>query len=450
MRLILTFLFLSQIACAQETDWKDLFNGKNLDNWQKLGGVAEYKIESGCIVGISKPNTPNTFLTTKKHYGDFILEYEVLVDPVMNSGVQIRSNSYPDYYKGAVHGYQVELDPSPRAFSGGIYDESRRGWLYPLSRNEKGRKALRNGVWNKFRVEAVGNTIKTWVNGIQCANLADDLTAKGFIGLQVHGIGKNLDHAEKEIRWRNIRILETDLGNHVWEDDPEVPQLSFLINQLSDYEKRKGWRLLWDGKTSEGWRSAASENFPEKGWEMTDGELKVLANGSGGDIMTKEQFSEFELELEFKITKGANSGIKYFVNPELTQKEGSGIGLEFQILDDKNHPDAKEGIGGNRTVGSLYDLIPAEGHTIEGRDKQFKGVGAWNHVRIVVKNGKVEHWLNGEKTVEYDRFSQTFRALIQKSKYKDWEGFGQWSKGHILLQDHGDEVSFRNVKIREF
>ena len=236
---LIIFCLFSQITFSQHTNWVDLFNGKDLDDWQQLGGKAEYKIEADCIVGISKSNTPNSFLTTKKHYSDFILEYEVFVDPVMNSGVQIRSNSLPEYSNVRVHGYQVELDPSPRAFSGGIYDESRRGWMYPLSRNPKARAAFQNGKWNKFHIEAIGNTLKVWLNGVQCTNLVDDMTASGFIGLQVHGIG-NPEHANKEIRWKNLRILESDFDNHTWKEDPEVPQLSFLVNQLTQYEKRKG------------------------------------------------------------------------------------------------------------------------------------------------------------------------------------------------------------------
>lgn len=209
-----------------------------------------------------------------------------------------------------------------------------------------------------------------------------------------------------------------------------------MLNTLTSDEAQQGWKLLFDGKTSTGWKGAQLEIFPDSGWVIKDGVLTVLVGKRSGDIITVDQYSSFELSLEFKLTPGANSGIKYFVQP------GTSLGLEYQILDDELHVDARQGVGGNRTLASLYDLIPAE-------TKRSNPVGEWNQARIVVQGNHIEHWLNNKKVVEYDRGSQCFRALIQKSKYKDIENFGLHAKGHILLQDHGDAVSYRNIKIRE-
>jgi hypothetical protein len=218
---------------------------------------------------------------------------------------------------------------------------------------------------------------------------------------------------------------------------PTVAAEPLPPNTLTDTEKAAGWRLLWDGKSADGWRMPRTDSFPTKGWQMTNGILMVLSNGGGGDIISKERFSQFELMVDFKITERANSGIKYFVQPNL-----SAVGLEFQILDDARHPDAKAGRNGNRTLGSLYDLIPAT------TSKQSNPIGEWNTARIVSTGKRVEHWLNGVKVLQYERGSDEYRRLVAASKYKDIPQFGEWADGHILLQDHGDCVSFRNIKIR--
>ena len=450
IQLACMFLVGVLAGTTQAAEWKNLINGADLADWQQVGGKASYKLEGGQIVGYTVPDSPNSFLTTKAHYSDFILEYETFVDPGMNSGVQIRSHVGD---KGIVEGYQIEVDPTHRRFSGGFYDEKRRRWMYPLSRNEKGRDAFQNGQWNLFRVEAIGDSFQVWVNGIQTVAIVDDMTAEGFLGLQVHSI-RDPSWAGRSVRWRNMRILTSDLAANRTPRDPEVVELSFLVNQLTDYEVRQGWRLLWDGKTSAGWRGAKLDHFPAKGWTMQDGLLTVEATDGGestgpGDIVTTQSFGNFELEFEFRISEGANSGVKYFVDPNLNKGVGSAIGCEFQILDDKVHPDAKMGVDGNRTMGSLYDLITAENLSTKGRAKQFKGIGQWNQGRLVSLNGHVEHWLNGEKVIEFDRYSQVFRALVAYSKYKDWPNFCQQPEGRLLLQDHGDTVSYRSIKVRE-
>ncbi len=222
------------------------------------------------------------------------------------------------------------------------------------------------------------------------------------------------------------------------------------VNTLTEQEKKDGWKLLFDGKTTDGWRSTASEEFPKKGWAVKDGELIVGTAGggqsqAGGDIITKDRFSNFELTVDFKTSSGCNSGTKYLVQANKTPGAGSlgaMIGPEFQILDDANHPDARAGRNGNRTLGSLYDLIPA------AKDKKPNPIGQWNTARIVVKGNHVEHWLNGQKVVEYERNAPAFKELVAQSKFKVVPEFGTWPDGHILLQEHGSLVAFRNIKIR--
>lgn len=195
-----------------------LFNGKNLAGFVQVGGHAKYRVEDGQIVGQCVPNTPNSFLCTERHYTNFILEVEFKVDPSLNSGIQIRSH-YFDQVKeyawqgktvkvapGRVHGYQVEIDPSARAWSGGIYDEGRRGWLNDLKDRPEAGRAFKQGDWNKFRVECRGDSIKTWINGAPAADLKDGYTPAGFIALQVHGVGNK--ETAMEVRWRNIRLKE--------------------------------------------------------------------------------------------------------------------------------------------------------------------------------------------------------------------------------------------------
>ena len=446
--LSLLFIIASFSTFAQKDGrWNPLFDGKTLKGFKQLGGKALYEVKNGEIVGTTVKDTPSSFLATEQDYGDFILELELNVAEGMNSGIQFRSLSLPDYKEGRVHGYQAEVDPSDRAWSGGIYDEGRRDWLYIPNINPAGKMAFkRNGQWNKYRIEAIGNVIRTWINDVPVAYLVDDMTAKGFIALQIHAIYGTMKEG-MQIRWKNIRIQTgTDMKPRPTDNTPVI---NLTLNNLSEQEKAQGIKLLFNGKDFTGWRAVHGDKMPEKRWNIVNGIIEISPSDgteTGNDIVTNEQYGAFDLTFDFKLTDGANSGIKYFVNEEFESGGKSGIGLEFQVLDDEKHPDAKLGAAGNRTLASLYDLIPSY-----KLDKRFqRKIGEWNQARVVVyPNNIVQHWLNGFKVIEYERKSNIFDALVARSKYEHYKGFGAGDKGNILIQDHGNNVSFKNMKIRE-
>ena len=208
------------------------------------------------------------------------------------------------------------------------------------------------------------------------------------------------------------------------------------LDTLTDAEKADGWRLLFDGKSSAGWVALGKAAFPEKGWVIEDGTLRHIAKGGGGDIVTTEVFGDFELAWEWRAAAGANGGLKY----NLPDPKKS-VGCEYQLLDDALHPDAKLH-DGTRTTGSLYDvLVPAA-------DKKLNAPGEWNASRIVVRGSHVEHWLNGGKTVEFEFGSDALKAAAARSKFRNAPGWGVKTMSPILLQDHGDELAYRSIKIR--
>jgi len=206
------------------------------------------------------------------------------------------------------------------------------------------------------------------------------------------------------------------------------------------------WTYLFDGSDTDSWRDTKSEQFPEHGWIINGEILTVLAETEdqpgGHDIITKNHYGNFELELEARLTEGANSGIKYIVSDAFPGNEGKFLGLEYQLLDNERHPDALNGRDGNHKMAALYDMIPPP------ENLTINPPGEWNKIRITVDGNKVEHWFNDEKVLDFDRKSLAFRELVSLSKYSELENFGESTEGHILLQGHGNDVSFRAIKIR--
>ena len=332
---------------AGEEGWKELFNGRDFEGWVQRGGNARYEARDGAIVGITVKGGPNSFLCTEREYHDFVLELEFKVHPGLNSGIQIRSQSRPGFRNGAVHGYQVEIDPSARAWSGGIYDESRRGWIGDLSDNEPARKAFRQNEWNHYRIEAVGDRIRTWVNGVPAADLRDSLTLGGFIALQVHGTGRE---EPMEIHWRDIRIRE--LGRHRWEP-------------------------LFDGRTLEGWKAG-----PAGRWTV-DAETGIIRGTSPaqerrhGLLLSRESYDDFTVRLQFRVNQG-DSGFYFRSEPQ-----DSAVGIRgFQVeLDTSYETGGLYETGGRAWVvkhpaGREDPLVPAR--PVERSDPVgLGGPGGW-------------------------------------------------------------------------
>lgn len=383
---------------AADGPWTPLFNGKNLDGWEQCNGKASYRVEDGAIVGTTAEGSPNSFLCTKREYGDFVLEFEVKVDPVLNSGVQIRSHRYPEattsrvfdgkefrdakHPAGRVYGYQVEISNEKAGTSGGIYDEARRGWLDNIVNDPAASKALKDNEWNKYRIEAYGDNIRVFVNGVPCANLTDPVDQTGFIGLQVHSF-----KGEKpaQVRWRNIRLQ--DRGKHVW-------------------------KPIWDGKTLAGWTHQGGGLFT-----VEDGAIHARSKDDDariGFLVSEQSFRDVTARVRFKIARG-NSG--FFLRAE----KGTLAGYEVEL-------DAEARTGGfweTGEKGRKWVTGPDDNAVVKKDD--------WNEMTASLHGHKIVFHVNGVKTMHLpnDTIGRT--------------------EGHIALQTHGakrpTEVWFKDIAV---
>jgi len=363
-KLLPVFLALATGLCAAER-FTPLFDGKTLNGWEVCNGKATYRVEGGAIVGRTAEGSPNSFLCTTREYGDFILEWESRNDPVLNSGVQIRSHRYAaetavrtfdgkrfvdrKQPAGRVHGYQVEIAGEKSGASGGIYDEGRRGWLHNIASDPTASKAFRDNQWNKYRVEAAGDTIKVWVNGVPCANLVDPVDQSGFIALQVHSFkGEN----PAEVRWRNLRIQ--DRGRHVW-------------------------KPIFDGNSMNGWKPTGGGK-----WTIEDSAfhaVSVEGDTRVGYMMSTDSFKDLTARARVKIVKG-NSGFFLRFNPETR------YGYELEIDE-------------ARRTGGFWRIAPQNGGWTTGpEDNAGVQAGEWNEVTASLHGHRVVFHLNGIKTVD--------------------------------------------------
>lgn len=375
------------VVDAAGVEWQALVKGSSAEGWEQLGGKAEYEVKDGVVTGRAVAGTPNSFLTTRGFYGDFVLEYEYKIDPRLNSGVQIRSRSIADYRNGQVHGYQVEIDPSERAWSSGIYEEGRRGWLHPLSGNEAARGAFKQGEWNHVKVRAVGDHLATWMNGVAAADLLDAMTQEGFIGLQVHGIGNREELVGATVQWRNLRIK--DLGRHVW-------------------------RPLM-GETLQGWTAT-----PGGKWELVDGVLRgtsPASEGRHGILLSDRELGDFTVRFQFRALKG-NSGFYFRVAKVDHAVAVKGFQAEVEP--------------GNAT-GGLYETL-GRAWVARSDAKKMEEIyegGEWAEMVVSAHGGRVAVFVNGQKTVELE----------------DDPGA---RKGHLGFQLHGGqemEVEFKEIEM---
>ncbi|MFV1994029.1 MAG: family 16 glycoside hydrolase [Verrucomicrobiales bacterium] len=335
---------------AAEGTWIDLFDGETLKGWVQRGGKAQYRVEEGTIVGRTAPKTSNSFLCTERLFGDFILELDFKVDSALNSGIQIRSNSVPGFKSGRVHGYQVEIDPGDRGWSGGIYDESRRGWLNSLAGNRAARNAFRQGDWNQFRVEAIGDSIRTWINGVAAADLMDSMTLRGFIALQVHSVDRE---DPLEVRWRKIRVQ--DLG-------------------------RSRWSPALNGRDLEGWTPGFDGS-----WSVEKGVLRGRGRADEkrhNILVMNKSVGDFTARVVYRANTG-NSGV-YF-RAERTAEAYGVLGIQAEI-DSRGH-----GAGGlYETGGRKWLMQPSE-----EKVKIYYGVGEWNEMTITARGPRLVTHVNG-------------------------------------------------------
>lgn len=402
-RLLAVALLLAgaPFAAAADDGWIQLFNGKDLEGWVQKNGTAKYSVEDGAIVGRTSEGSPNSFLCTLQEYGDFELEFEVKVDDSLNSGVQIRSQTADGTSAGRVNGPQVEIEASGKdgAEAGYIYGEATgRGWLVPDDRRTP-HKHFKDGEWNKFRVVAQGPRIQTWINDAPIVDLSDrqifESHARGFIGLQVHGIQAGT--GPFQVAWRNIRLKKLDADQASAE-----PQFQNLFN----------------GKDLTGFEHGGN-------WKVEEG--VITRSGKGGSLTYAAQTipDDFELRFEWKVAEGSNSGVYY--------RPGQ---YEYQILDNKRHADGKNP---RTSAASLYFcMAPARDAT--------RPVGEWNEGRVVCKGTVVQHWLNGEKVIDFDYTAPKWQWNVELLRQRGGDLAARGAK--LSLQDHGDPVWYRNIRLR--
>jgi hypothetical protein len=372
MAMNLPVLLLGLAALLPAQSWQSLFDGKTLKGWTQCNGKATYRVENGIITGRTAEGSPNSFLCSDKEYGDFILELETKFDPRLNSGIQIRSHRYPTdtavqtfngktvntakHPAGRVYGYQVEISHLQSGASGGIYDEARRGWVANIQTDPKSNKAIKENEWNHYKIQAIGDHMRVWVNGVPCADLRDSADLTGFIALQVHSFKGD---SPAEVSWRNIRIQ--DLGKH-------------------------RWRPLFDGKSMKGWTKVGPGE-----WKIEDGAFHAKSTPgeqASGFVVHQENFKDATLRVHYKMGKNGDGNSGFFVRSD----PKTHAGYEVEI-------DEKKGSGGLFEVGGRKWVTGPEDNAAVKADD-------WNELVASVHGDRIVFHLNGVKTLDLPNDTQ--------------------------------------------
>ena len=434
--IILLILILGGIANAElgekppEKDAIVLFDGTDFSQWthaNKNKNTIGWKIVDGEMRIVPRTGS----IITRRQFRDFRMHIEFNVPLMPDAKGQGRGNSGVYIQRR----YELQILDSYGPKSG--FDDC--GALY-RTRPPLVNVCKKPGQWQYYDIVF---TAAKWADGKKVKNARITALHNGVL-IHDHFEFPNKTGAGQQEGPTAGPILLQDHGNKVkFRNIWIVPlhEIAETPNTLTDPEKADGWKLLFDGKTSKGWRSARADKFPEHGWSIRDGMIIVnpgdgAESRRGGDIITLDLYSNFELKVDFKLTPKANSGLKYFVIPELLIQKGSALGIEYQIYDD-----AGRGISSNKSLASAYDLFAPKG-------ARPNPAGQWNTARIVSKDGKVQHWLNSRIVLEYNRLSDEFQQAKAKSKFKNIANFGTLEKGFILLQDHGNQTAYRNIKIK--
>lgn len=394
-----------------QNPWRSLITADNLNTWKKIGGKAGYELEGDTIIGTSIASGNSTYFTTGEIFSDFIFEVDVQAQAPLNSGVQFRSKQIQGKKGPTVSGYQMEIDTAERAWSGGIFDQGRRGWLYTLSRNQKCSEEFKINDWNKYRIEAVGQNVRTFINGVPCSNIVDSLSKSGFIALQIHSAGG--DKVNKTVKWRAPKILTNDIQTHL-NKPSDLEQFNYLTNQLTDFQKNQGWQQLWDGKSV-----ASVESTGD--WKIQNNALTATAKQSVNTLSLPITGHYYEFELDVNSSEQADNGIHYLL-------ADNHQGYEFQLSSETT---TKQIIKNNHAMGSIYGITSATNLTEPKGWRSLRINKGWNRIRLVVKGTQVEHWINNIKVAE-----QQFLSAIPKQL------------NPIKIENSTGKLEVKNIRIR--